>query len=607
MGAGSMKRRAVGCLGLVVAVLMAGGPVAVAAFPALDFRYASGTKDETRTALEAVAVLTDLKSRETVMMADILAAAQGDYTRIVEALYAQGYYGPVVHILLDGREAAAIPPFEAPGAVSKIEVVVDPGPLFSFGLARVAPKAPGTPETEGFDTDEPARANVVRQAAQDAVAGWRQVGHARAEIAGQQIAADHAVSKLDVDVRVDPGRRYRFGDVRVVSESAVKDARIRQIAGIPRGEVFDPDAVEKGAERLRATGTFRSVTLEEVVGAGDALDIEVDVTDRKPRRIGAGAELSSTEGLTLSAFWMHRNLLGGAERFRVDGEVTQIGGAGMKPDYTLSTRFEKPAVYGADTLFFATATLSYDDEPDYIDRSLELGVGVSQEFSDGLTGELGFTLSRSEITDLYLAGQPTRVLDVFAMPVALTWDTRDDKLNPARGYYLRGDVEPFTIVSGGGSGARMAVDARAYRGFGEDNGLVLAGRVQLGSLYGVSGPGAPPDYLFYSGGGGTVRGQPYQSLDADYGGTRLGGRSFVGLSGEIRVDVTGKIGVVAFADAGYIGSESFYDGSGAWQSGAGLGLRYDTPVGPIRLDVAGPVSGGTGKGVELYIGIGQAF
>ena len=137
---------------------------------------------------------------------------------------------------------------------------------------------------------------------------------------------------------------------------------------------------------------------------------------------------------------------------------------------------------------------------------------------------------------------------------------------------------------------------------------MLAGRAQLGALVGPDILDTPPDFLFYSGGGGTVRGQPFQSLFVDLGGGRgIGGRSFVGVSGELRAKVTDRISLVGFADAGYIGEESFYDGSGAWHSGAGVGLRYDTTVGPIRLDVAGPVSGSTGDGVQVYIGIGQAF
>jgi translocation and assembly module TamA len=115
----------------------------------------------------------------------------------------------------------------------------------------------------------------------------------------------------------------------------------------------------------------------------------------------------------------------------------------------------------------------------------------------------------------------------------------------------------------------------------------------------------PNDYRFYSGGGGTVRGQSYQSLGITVNGNDTGGRSFLGLSGELRATVRKNIGVVAFADYGFIGEGSF-GGTGDSHAGAGLGLRYLTPIGPIRLDVAAPI-GGTGSGAQVYVGIGQAF
>ncbi|MEZ5675182.1 MAG: BamA/TamA family outer membrane protein [Thalassovita sp.] len=173
---------------------------------------------------------------------------------------------------------------------------------------------------------------------------------------------------------------------------------------------------------------------------------------------------------------------------------------------------------------------------------------------------------------------------------------------------LRECPAPFVGLSGEASGAQLKFDSRIYRKLDPEARFVAAGRFQLGSVTGPALSETAPDFLFYSGGGGTVRGQPYQSLNVDLGGgNTIGGRSFVGFSGEIRAKITSAISIVGFADAGYIGSESFYDGSGEWHSGAGLGLRYDTSVGPIRLDVAAPVSGSTGDGIQVYIGIGQAF
>ena len=570
----------------------------------------AGKEDETLLAsLRAASVLSTLDTEGDVAPQDVLAAAQSDYARLVEALYAQGYYSAMVRITIDGREAAQIPPFSAPQRIDRVRVRVDPGKPFTFGRAEVAPVNDAVPLPEGFAPGQPARATVVREAAVAAVDGWRSAGYAKAQIADQSITARHRVSELDVALSVDPGQRLRFGDVIVTTEGAVRAARIRQIAGIPRGAVFDPVEVDDAAKRLRATGTFRAVTVSEAeqVQPDGSMDILVEVTDRKPRRFGAGAELSSAQGVTLSAFWLHRNFLGGAERFRFEGEITQLGGTGMNPDYDLTARFEKPAVYGADTLFFLTAGLSYDDEPDYIERKANVATGVARAFSKQLTGEFGISFSRSEVTDLYLPGDPVRRLNLLSFPTAITLDRRDDPLNATEGLYLRAELEPFSIVNEGEPGARYALDLRGYRALGAEQRVVLAGRLQMAGMFGPDAAEAPPQFLLYSGGGGSVRGQPYRALDVDYGTTRLGGRSFLGLSTEMRVDVTDAIGVVGFADAGYVGAESFVDGSGDWHAGAGLGLRYDTPVGPIRFDVAGPVAGDTGSGLQFYIGIGQAF
>ena len=164
-------------------------------------------------------------------------------------------------------------------------------------------------------------------------------------------------------------------------------------------------------------------------------------------------------------------------------------------------------------------------------------------------------------------------------------------------------------LAGSSDGAQIKLDARGYESFGPEEDLTFAARVQLGSLFGPALLDSPPTYRFFSGGGGTVRGQDYQSLAiTDPAGGRSGGRSFLGLSAEIRQVMTENIEAVVFADWGYIGSEEFPNVSGDSHAGAGLGLRYHTGVGPIRLDLATPVSGSTpASSYYIYIGIGQAF
>ncbi|MBN2905864.1 MAG: outer membrane protein assembly factor [Rhodobacteraceae bacterium] len=566
---------------------------------------APGAPDGLKDALRAASLSLVAVEAEDATPQDILAAARADYARLIGALYAQGYYGPVIHIRLDGREAADIAPLSVPARIARVEIAVDPGAPFAFARAQIGPLAPGTALPEGFAPGQRARSTAIRDAAQAGVTGWRAASHAKARVAAQRLTADHPRATLDAVLDLDPGPSVVFGDLLIEGTSAVRPERLRAIAGLPLGAPFDPAALETSATRLRRTGAFRSVRLAEgeTLGPDNGLDIGLRVVDEKPRRFGAGIELSSLEGGTLSGFWMHRNLLGGAERLRFDAGVSGLGGSESGGvDYNLSARFDRPAVINADTGLYAQAALQTLDEPDYREDTGQFEVGLTHIFSERLSGEIGLGLRYSDVSD----DLGRRSMGHLVMPARLTWDGRDSVLSARSGFYLDLEALPLAAVGGAAeNGARLSADARAYRGLGDR--LVLAGRLQLGSIIGASADGVPPDLLFFSGGGGTVRGQPYQSLAVELGsGDRIGGRAFLGLSGEARVDLRGALGMVAFADAGYIGEGSL-GGSGDWHAGAGLGLRYDTGIGPIRLDLAVPVRGNTGDGMQIYIGIGQAF
>lgn len=587
----------------LVALAMAGGPVR-----ALDSVTFSVPEAEAglRADLRAASLLATSEKAELATGRDVLAAALADYTRLIEALYAKGYYGPVIHIRLDGREASDIQLLSIPATVSKAEIAVNPGRPFRFSRAVAAPLAPGTELPEGFRAGARARSVVVQQTADAAIAAWRDAGHAKAAIGQQRFVADHAAATLAADLRIAAGPQVRFGAFTLNGDSAVRDARVRQIAGFPEGQVYSPADLRLVAKRLRRTGAFRSVSFEEAdrLGPSNTMDIDVMLVDEKPRRFGVGAELSSLEGLTVSGFWMHRNLRGGAERLRFDAEVANIGGETGGVDYSLGVRLDRPAALGTDTNVYAFAGIERLDEPDYLSDQITLGVGATKYVSDTVELGLGVALYYADVED----SMGARNFSLLTFPAVAEWDERDDVLNPTDGFYVNAELTPFWGFNGSSSGGRLYVDARGYHAFGAQDGLVLAGRAQFGAIAGAGLTEVPPDYLFYSGGGGTVRGQPYQSLNIDLGGgNSSGGRSFVGLSAELRGRLTDTIGLVGFVDAGYIGEESFYDGSGAWHSGGGVGLRYQTGIGPIRLDLAAPLSGDTGSGLQVYIGIGQAF
>lgn len=537
---------------------------------------------------------------------DLLAAARADYERLLSALYEFGYYGPVISILVNGQEAAGIPLLSGPDVINSIVIDVEPGPAFTFQDMAIAPLAPGTELPEGWRTGAQAHASVLVNSAEAAVEGWRDVGHAKAKVSDQNIVADHRNSTISADIALSPGPRLRFGDLRLPQPSAVRAERIREIAGLPTGEVFSPDDLEKSSQRLRRTGAFRSVALSEAetVGPGDTLDIIANLEDAKPRRVGFGAEISSLEGLALSGFWMHRNLLGGAERLRFEGEISGIAGDTGGEDYRLSARFDRPATFTPDTGYYIEASIQEANEPDYRQRDITIGTGLTHIFSDKLSGELGIAYQYSEIDDIL----GSRTLEYILLPGKLTYDDRNDPLNATDGYYLDLEATPFAGTSNQVAGARVFFDARAYRAFGAEDDTVLALRVQAGSVFGASIAEVPSEMLFFSGGAGTVRGQPYQSLGVQVPGLgQIGGRSFAALSTELRQNLWGPWSVVGFADAGFVGEGSFGQDSGEWHAGAGFGARYNTGLGPIRVDVATPLDSDAGQDFELYIGIGQAF
>ncbi|MCA3558898.1 MAG: BamA/TamA family outer membrane protein [Rhodobacter sp.] len=597
---------------LAAAACLAGllaGPVSAAD----EIRFLTpGASAELQAALRAASTLLAAEREDRSDAQDLFAAARAEYSALLAALYARAFYSPVITVSVDGREAASIAPLDAPGTIRQIIVTVQPGPDFAFSQTRIAPLAKGTTLPDGFAAGLPAATGVIRDAAKAAVEGWRNVGHAKAAVGSQDLVVDHKARTLAASLEMQPGPKLRFGTFNIQGQKRMREDRIRAIAGFPEGKVFDPAALRRSAERLRRTGVFRSVSLAEAENPGPdgTLDIGTTLVEDLPRRFGAGGEISTLDGLDVTAFWMHRNLLGGAERLRFDLAVENIGSSGNRTDYILGATVERPATFTPDTLLGIGATAQRLDEEDQTIDLATLGITATQFVSDRLTLRGGLQVRGQRVTDL----TADYTFYNLALPLGATYDGRNDKFSATNGYFIAAELTPFLGWNGTGSGGRLTLDGRAYRGFGAERPVVLAGRVQVGSVFGPGLEDTPRDYLFYSGGAGTVRGHPFQSLgvyvispDQLTGGTR-----FVALSGEIRAPVTERIGVVGFYDVGSVGVTDFFDDpQGGWQAGAGIGIRYATGFGPIRVDIATPIQGSAGQNadgsVQLYVGIGQSF
>ncbi|SFI64512.1 autotransporter secretion outer membrane protein TamA [Jannaschia pohangensis] len=537
---------------------------------------------------------------------NLVAAAQADYQRLLAVLFEAGYFGPIISITVDGVEAAELPTIGQGGGVGNVTLRVEPGARFLFGAASVAPTAPGTELPEGFAPGEPAGTAVIRQAASAAVDGWRAGGYAKAEVSGQDITANHPASRLDARIAIAPGPRLLYGVALVEGAERVRSNHIARIADLRQGQVFDPDEVQAAARRLQRTGAFSSVSITEAddIGPADTLPMTIQVVERLPRRFGAGAEISSDEGLSTSAFWLHRNLTGYADSLRIEGGIEGIGGNSGGEDYSLTFAYNRPATFNPETDLFVNGGIESLDQPSFSSDRAYIEGGARRIVSEEFQYSYGIGYQYSETTDAF----GTREFSILSLPLEATYDRRDDALNPKDGFYIEADLRPFQGFLTAGTGALFNADLRGYQGFGEGRKTVIAARLQLGSLVGPEINDAPSEMLFFSGGGGSVRGQDFQSLGVTLpSGDVVGGRSFVGLSTELRRDVTENIGVVGFVDYGMISPDSGF-ANGESHVGAGLGVRYNTGIGPIRLDVGLPVSGpGDQSGVSIYIGIGQAF
>ncbi|MBT8456953.1 MAG: outer membrane protein assembly factor, partial [Alphaproteobacteria bacterium] len=454
---------------------LAAFPVRVHALDSLTLAVPSGNDDLAERLRNASLLVS--QQRDGITAADVLlAAARADYARMVGALYAAGRFGGTVSITLDGREAADIAPLAAPDRVDNIVITVRPGPTYRFSQARIAPLAFETELPDGFRTGAVAETGVIRDAAEAAITRWREVGHAKVDVASETIIADHATDTIATDIALTPGPRLRFGQLGVRGNKDVTERRLRKIAGLPTGEVYSPATVERVATRVRRTGAFRSVTLTEAetASADGTLDFVLSVAEQTPRRFGVGAELATEEGLTLTAFWLHRNFRGGAERLRFDAEIAGIGGDTGGIDYSLGGRIERPATFGPDIDAALYAKLEQFNEPEFTSRSVSIGLDLTRRVRDDLTNGGGIRLNVSEITDA--SGDETYTQLFF--PIFATLDRRENPLNTDDGYYVDAEIAPFLGYSGSENGTRMTLDARAYEDFGATGTFVLAGRVQ---------------------------------------------------------------------------------------------------------------------------------
>ena len=558
--------------------------------------------------------------------AGLMHRAVSDYERLTAALYANGYYDGTILILVAGRPAdsenavAAIEAAQKAGPVP-VTITVTPGPLFRFGTlsildAHAHQPLPGAPSAKQLKLVPGAEAKATAISAAEAVitGKLREAGHPFAKIAGEDVVADHARKRLDITFFVEAGPTATMGPVAISSNKGVRTSFLRnRVKAIRPGEPYSPEELEKVRKDIARHEAFASVRMVE----GDHLDpngqlpLSVEVTERKPRYVGFGAKYSTGDGSSINGYWGHRNLFGGAETLRLDAQASWYGNVpDALPDhdpfgYRFTATFTKPDIITTQDELLAEASIFREVTEAYIQKAITFAGGVRHRFDDKLSVQGGLDL---EAADVVTATEKRRDL-IVGIPIDVNYDSTDNPVDPSRGIRATGRFEPFALLGGAGAGPLLFQGSFAtYRALDADNKYILAGRVAAGTLLGASLDDVPPPRRFYVGGAGSLRGFGYQEASPrDAAGNIIGGLSFVSTSLEARIKVTDTIGVVPFVDAGAAFAGPVPD-LGQLRFGAGLGLRYYTGIGPVRVDFAVPLNRQPGDAhYGIYVSLGQSF
>ena len=566
---------------------------------------------ELRKKLEGASTLKADEDRPVSGSLGLLAKARSEREQLVAALYEDARYEGIVTVAVQGRSIDDLPPdaeFSGPQPVP-VTVTIQAGPRFTLGNIRLEGDAVGLASADfGLIAGGDAGSGAILKAEAAIVRALKEEGRPLAKVTDREIVADHATSTLDVTLKVAAGPVAGYGDTVVEGTEAVDRDFAEYMTGLKRGRQYSPQEIDEARDRLLGLEVFNSVTVKEAeaLDADGNIPIDVEVSERKFRYFGLGATASNTEGLGLEGYWGHRNLFGRAEKLRFDGSISGIGSNDIgKLNYNAGVMFEKPGVIGPASKFYSHLKTVYE-HPDAYDRFSTKGdIGLSYELTKKQTVSAEFALDYSRITDSF--GKNDYL--IASVPLQYVYDNRDNRLNPTKGFRLLAFAEPSYDILNSATFVKLKGEGSAYQALDSAGKFVLAGRASLGSIVGVSEPrDVPADRRFYAGGGGSVRGYAYQGIgpkDAD--GRPTGGLSFFETSAEMRIAVTDTIGIVPFIDAGTVSNRQFPDFSDL-KVGAGVGLRYLTPFGPLRVDAAVPLNRDPGDpDFGIYAGIGQAF
>ena len=539
--------------------------------------------------------------------------ARQDKGRFETALQSFGYYKAAVIMTIAGHNlddptlpttidnAPANPPLE-------VAVNFNLGPRFKLGSVVISTPVPADiPAHLELKPGQPAMAAEVLAAQSRLLAALQADGYPLAKVPTPVAILHTDQNLLDVDFQPVSGPKAEIGPISVNGLKDMNESFVRKRLLLHQGEQFSPQTIEKARVDLSSIGVFSVVRAvpASALDPNGQLPISFDLTERPLHAVDLGAAYSTDLGVNFTTAWHHRNLFGNAEQLNLTGSVNLGGDAVTKPGYAAGAQFLKPDFLMRDQTLELDLNAVKQSLQAYDQTALLEKIALNQKLSPHWATSFGLSGEQESI----IQEGDTRHYNLVGIPVSLKYDSTTSLLDPTKGIRAALSVTPTESL--GTPGATFFItqlSGSTYLDILGDGRSVLALRGLVGQVSGAGVFGLPPDQRFYAGGSSTVRGYRYQTLGPQFPDrTPTGGTAISTGTVEWRQRILGNYGVVGFVDAGQVSSTGAPFTSN-WHTGAGVGARYYTPIGPIRLDVAVPLNKlPGGDTLEIYIGIGQAF
>ncbi len=406
----------------------------------------------------------------------------------------------------------------------------------------------------------------------------------------------------DVFLNVDAGQEGHFGPLAFQGNERVHDTYLKKLVPWKKGDCFRREKLEDYKTALLQSGLFAKadIILPDGPQEDGTVPVTMDLRERAHRSLSAGLTYYSDEGPGAVFGWEHRNLLGEAEKM-----TAKLGVSTLKQSLDLD--FVKPYFIRKDQNLSLNSSIRRQDTDAFIETGIDAGAAITRDFTKHLSGSTGVSMSVTRIEDE--TDEEKKTYGLISFPQSLVFDTRNDTLDPKKGFFITGGMEPFVDTFGESDPfIKAQLTGSTYLSLHPRDILILASKLGIGSIWGADIENIPATKRFYAGGGGSVRGFGYQEVGPQKDGDPTGGLSMVNFSLEMRGKVTEKFGAVAFIDGATVTEESTPTFENV-AVGAGVGVRYYTDFGPLRFDIAVPLTqkNDLERNYQFYISIGQAF